>query len=492
VDNATEPRAGARDWLGFAVLALVPVLLSLDVSVLFLALPELSADLRPDSVELLWIGDIYPFMIAGFLVTAGTLGDRVGRKRLLLFGGALFGASSVATAYSVSPEMLIVARAFLGVSGAIMLPNTLALVAIMFVDPKQRGLAIGMWISCFMAGIAIGPLVGGLVLDVAWWGAVFLIGVPVMALLLILGPSTLPEYRNPDAGRIDPLGIVLSLMAILPVVYGLKGLARDGFTAANLVALPVGVAFGVVFVRRQLGLTNPTPNLRLFRDRTFAGGIVVMLLASANISGTMLLASQYLQQVVGFSAVRAGSWLVVPALGLVTASLLSPVVARRVRPGYVLAAGLVIAMVGFVLLTRMTTTSGVGPLILGSILVQFGIGAGGSLGTGLVVGTAPVEEAGAASALTQTGTELGTAFGLAGLPTVATVVYRDGMADSAVEAARDTLPGALIAAQGLPAREAGEVLSQAREAFTGGVTLAAGISAVLMVLLAALTVALLR
>ncbi|MER5262289.1 MFS transporter [Actinosynnema sp. NPDC002837] len=487
-----EPRAGGRDWLGFAVLALVPVLLSLDVSVLFLALPELSADLRPDSAELLWIGDIYPFMIAGFLVTMGTLGDRVGRKKLLLVGGALFGLASVLTAYSGSPGMLIAARALLGVSGAIMLPNTLALVVVMFANPKQRSLAIGVWISCFMAGIAVGPVIGGLVLDAFWWGAVFLVGVPVMVALLVLGPLTLPEFRNPRAGRIDLPSVVLSLAAILPVVYGLKGFARDGVTPVHAVALLVGLGFGAVFVVRQHKLPNPLLDLRLFGNRTFAGGIAIMLLASANISGSMLLASQYLQQVLGFSAVRAGFWLVVPAIGLVTASLLSPIAARRLRPGYVMAVGLAIATAGFAVLTQMSTTTGVALLVAGSVMVQFGIGSSGSLGTDLVVGTAPAEGAGSASSLVQTGTELGTALGIAGFGTVAVAAYRSDMAASPVTDARDTLPGALTAAGGLPSDAAAGLLAQAREAFTGGVTLAAIISTVILSALTVATLVLLR
>jgi MFS transporter, DHA2 family, multidrug resistance protein len=490
-DGTTGTRAG-RKWIGLAVLALVPVLLSVDVSVLFLALPELSADLRPTSLELVWIGDIYPFMIAGFLVTAGILGDRIGRKRLLLIGAALFGAASIATAYSVSPEMLIAARAVLGISGAIMLPNTLTLVVVMFPEARQRSFAIGVWISCFMAGIAIGPLVGGVVLNAFWWGAVFLIGVPVMAVLLILGPFILPEFRNENPGRVDVRSIVLSLATIFPIVYALKGFARDGFSLSYLVAMLAGLAFGALFTYRQRILDVPLLNLRLFRNPTFAGGIGIMLLGSANISGTMLLISQYLQEVLGYSPIHAGLWMMAPAAGLVAASSLSPMIARRIRPGYVMGGGLAVAFAGFLVLMQVTGVRGLGLLVAGSALVQAGIGAGGSLGTDLVVGTAPIEQAGAAAALNQTGTELGTALGLGGLGTVAVVVYRGHMAGSPVAGARDTLPGALNVAHTLSASSADALVAQARDAFATGVSTAATISAVVVGALSVAAALLLR
>src|SRR5690242_6635957 len=222
-------RATRREWTGLAVLALPTLLLSLDVSVLYLALPKLSASLGADSTQQLWILDIYSFMLAGFLVTMGTLGDRIGRRRLLLIGGTAFGAASVLAAYSTSPGMLIATRAVLGVAGATLAPSTMALIRNMFRDPRQMGVAIGVWFSCFMGGMALGPLVGGLLLDHFWWGSAFLLGVPVMLLLVAVGPWLLPEYRDENAGKLDLVSVALSLAAILPVIYGLKALARDGW-----------------------------------------------------------------------------------------------------------------------------------------------------------------------------------------------------------------------------------------------------------------------
>jgi len=202
--NATRAtRATRREWLGLAVLALPTLLLSLDISVLYLALPQLSIDLGADSTQQLWILDIYSFMLAGFLVTMGTLGDRIGRRRLLLIGAVAFGVTSVLAAYATSPEMLIATRALLGISGATLMPSTMALIRNMFRDPKQMAAAIGIWFACFMGGMTLGPLVGGALLSTFWWGSAFLLGVPFMALLLVTGPVLLPEYRDGTAGRLD-------------------------------------------------------------------------------------------------------------------------------------------------------------------------------------------------------------------------------------------------------------------------------------------------
>src|SRR5919107_2490362 len=215
-------RATRREWLGLAVLACPTLLLALDVSVLYLALPRLSADLHADATQQLWILDIYSFMLAGFLVTMGTLGDRIGRRRLLLIGAAAFGAASVLAAFSRSAEMLIATRAVLGIAGATLAPSTLSLIRNMFLDPDQRTFAIGVWATSFSAGAAIGPLAGGFLLEYFWWGSVFLLAVPVMALLLMVGPMLLPEFRDPEAGRLDLFSAALSLAAVLAVIYGLK------------------------------------------------------------------------------------------------------------------------------------------------------------------------------------------------------------------------------------------------------------------------------
>ncbi|MDP9870294.1 MULTISPECIES: MFS transporter [Streptosporangium] len=494
------PRAGRREWTGLAVLALPTLLVSLDVFVMLLALPHLSRDLGAGSTQQLWITDIYAFMLAGFLITMGTLGDRIGRRRLLLGGAAVFGLASVLAAYSTSPEMLIAARALLGVAGATLAPSTLALISNMFHDPRQRGLAIGVWLTCFMGGAAIGPIVGGAMLETFWWGAAFLIGVPAMVLLLVLGPLLLPEYRTPQAGRLDLASVALSLAATLPIVYGLKELARNGWQPLPVAAVAVGLAVGVVFTRRQRGLADPLLDLRLFANRTFSAALGTMLFGIMLTSAIMLFITQHLQLVDGLSPLQTGLWML-PTVAANTASfLLSPLLARRIRPAYLIGAGLAVSVAGLLLLTRAGAASGPAVLAAGFALSNLGAGPLLTLGTNLVVGSAPPGRAGSAAAMNETSAEFGFALGIAVLGSVGTAVYRHhiaagipaGIPAPAAQAARDTLAGAATAAQHLPGRLQAALLAPAREAFTSGLHAVAILSAVLLAGVAILAVTLLR
>src|SRR5918992_1473892 len=304
VDEA--PKAGRREWVGLAVLALPCLLITMDLTVLYLAVPKLSADLEPTSSQLLWILDIYGFLLAGFLVTMGTLGDRIGRRRLLLIGAVAFGVASVVAAFSRSAEMLIATRAVLGVAGATLAPSTLSLIRNMFADPNQRALAIGVWATSFAAGAAIGPLAGGLLLEYFWWGSVFLVAVPVMALLLVLGPLLLPEFRDPEAGRLDLLSAGMSLAAVLAVIYGLKQIAQDGLEWLSLASIVGGLAVGYAFVRRQGRLADPLIDLRLFRRPTFSASLAVYTLGILVFFATFFFIYQYFQLVLGLSPLVAG------------------------------------------------------------------------------------------------------------------------------------------------------------------------------------------
>jgi DHA2 family multidrug resistance protein-like MFS transporter len=482
------------------VLALPSLLLSLDVSVLYLALPHLAADLRPSGTQQLWVMDIYGFMLAGFLVTMGTLGDRIGRRRLLLVGAAAFAVASVVAAYSVSPGMLIAARALLGVAGATLAPSTLALISNMFHDTRQRGMAIAVWVSCFMGGTAVGPLVGGLLLQRFWWGSAFLLGVPVMVLLLTAGPALLPEYRNPQAGRLDLASVALSLAALLPVIYGLKELATSGAEPVPVAAVVAGVALGVVFVRRQHTLPSPLLDLRLFASRSFSAALGISLLVGATMGGVFLFANQYLQLVAGLSPLRTGLWLVLPALAMITASMMAPVIARRVRPGTVMAAGLALAAVGLGLLGRASAAGGLGVVVAGIAIAQVGVSPMVALGYGLVVGAAPPERAGSASAMGETSGELGIALGVATLGSVGTAVYRDQLTArlpgevpaAAAQAAREGIAGAVSVAHHLPGQLAGALVDAARAAFTSGLHTVAAVGAVVFLALAILAAGVLR
>ncbi len=330
-------RATRREWLGLAVIALPCMLYSMDLTVLNLALPRIAADLRPSGATKLWIIDIYGFFVASLLITMGNLGDRIGRRRLLLIGATAFGVASVVAAMSRTTGMLIVARAVLGIAGATLAPSTLSLIRNMFLDPRQRTVAIGVWTASYSTGGAIGPLLGGLVLQRFHWGSVFLLGVPVMALLLVTGPLLLPESRNPSAKRLDLGSAVLSLAAVLSAIYGLKISVQDGVTRLPLLAVGIGIGLGALFVRRQRHLAEPLVELRLFRTRAFSVSLATYLLVTLVTFGAYVVVGQHLQLVAGLSPLGAGVWMLPWSASYVFGSFLSPLLARRVQPAYVMA-----------------------------------------------------------------------------------------------------------------------------------------------------------
>jgi DHA2 family multidrug resistance protein-like MFS transporter len=493
-------RAGRREWLGLAVIALPCVLYSMDLTVLNLAVPRLSADLKPTAAQLLWIVDIYGFLVAGSLITMGTLGDRIGRRRLLMIGAAAFGAASVIAAFSTSAEMLIATRALLGVAGATLAPSTLSLIRNMFLDPGQRTVAIGIWVTSYSVGAAIGPLLGGIVLQHFWWGAVFLMGVPVMLLLLVLGPMLLPEFRDPHAGRLDVPSAALSLAAVLSVIYGLKRIAEDGFQWLPVVSILVGVAVGFAFVRRQLALADPLIDLRLFRSPAFSGSLLIYLIGTFVGFGIYVFTAQYLQLVLGLSPLRAGLW-TLPSMGAyILGSVVVPVLVRRVRPPYLIGAGLVFAALGFAILTQVGGTSAIGVLAAGSVIYSLGISPVVILATDLIVGSVPVERAGAASAISETSSELGGALGIAILGSIGTAVYRGAMAagvprgvpSDAALVAKATLGGAVAEAARLPDALSAALLDSSRAAFAQAFEMAAGICAAIALATAVVALVLLR
>ncbi|HEX5881676.1 MAG TPA: MFS transporter [Actinomycetota bacterium] len=481
-------RAGRREWIGLAVLALACLLYAMDLTVLHLAVPSLSAELQPSSAELLWITDIYGFMVAGFLVTMGTLGDRIGRRRLLLIGAAAFGVLSILAALSTSPGQLIAARALLGIAGATLAPSTLSLIFSLFQDPRQRSVAIGIWITAFSAGGAIGPVLGGVLLERYWWGSVFLLALPVMALLLTLGPRVLPEYRDPNAGRLDLVSAALSLVAVLAVVFGLKLVAQDGLGMLAVSAVLVGLVVGVVFVRRQLTLADPMIDLRLFRIQAFNASLATNLLGIFIAVGYFLFVAQYLQLVLGLSPLEAGLWSLPSAVGFIVGSNLAPRILRRVRPAYVIGTGLGLAAVGLAVLTRVggSRDADLAILVGASLVVSLGLAPVFTATTDLIVGSAPPERAGAASGISETGAELGGAFGIAILGSIGAAVYRGVLADTmpagipaeAAAVARDTLGGAMGVAAQLPGELGAALVDAAREAFVQGMQLTVALSAV--------------
>ena len=494
------PKAKPRDWLGLAVIALPCLLYSMDLTVLNLAVPALSADLRPSGTQLLWIIDIYGFFVAGSLITMGTLGDRIGRRRLLLIGAAAFGVGSILAAFSTSAAMLIATRALLGLAGATLAPSTLSLIRNMFHHPAQRTLAIGVWISSYSAGAAIGPLIGGVLLEHFWWGSVFLIGVPVMVLLLVLGPLLLPEFRDPGAGRLDLLSAGLSLIAVLSMIYGLKGIAVSGRPWPSVVFVLVGSGLAFVFVRRQAALADPLIDLRLFRSPSFTAAVVTYSLATFVGFGIYIFIAQYLQLVLGLSPLQSGLWTAPFALAFILGSLVTPAIVRRTQPAMVMTAGLAMAAVGFALLTQVGTTSGLPVLVTGLIVYSLGLAPVFTLSNDVILGIAPPARAGAAAALSETGSELGGALGIAVLGSIGAAFYRSRVMDraspaipgEAIVAARDTLGAALAVGEKLSGRLGMELIAVAREAFTSSLRLTALVSAVFVLTLAIATARYLR
>ena len=498
--NGPPRRATRREWIGLAVIALPCLLYAMDLTVLTLALPALSADLHPSSTELLWIVDIYGFMVAGFLITMGTLGDRIGRRRLLLVGAGAFGGASVLAAASSSAEMLIASRALLGVAGATLAPSTLSLIRNMFEDDQQRTVAIGIWITSFSAGAAIGPLAGGLLLERFHWGSVFLMAVPVMVLLLVIGPRLLPEYRDPQPGSLDLISAALSLVAVLAVIYGIKAIARDGVGMASVAPALAGLAVGALFVDRQRRLAHPMIDLALFRRPAFSLALSANTLAFAVVFGIEVFVAQYFQLVLGYEPLEAGLWSLPGAAAFVVGSQLTPPLAARVRPPVAMLGGIVVAIVGVALLTQANAASGPGLVVTGIVILSLGLAPLFTLAADLAIGSAPPERAGAASGISETSSELGGALGLAILGTIGTAVYRGQTADAlptdlpagATGTASDTLAGAVQVADRLPQSVAADVLDPAREAFTQGLQVAATVSGVLIVAAALLVATLLR
>ncbi|MCF0089689.1 MULTISPECIES: MFS transporter [unclassified Streptomyces] len=485
-------RAGRREWIALGVLMLPLLLVSMDVSVLYFAIPAISADLEPSGTQQLWIFDIYGFVLAGLLMTMGALGDRFGRRRLLLAGAAAFGAASVVAAYADSAGMLIAARAVLGLGGATLMPSTMALLRTMFTDPGQRAKAIGLWSGVMTGGIALGSVLSGVLVQYFWWGSVFLVNLPAMALLLVLGPLLLPESRSSWPGRFDLLGVPLSLAAVLPVVYGLKEIPTEGWNVRYVMSVTVGLLFAALFVHRQRRAASPLVPPALLRARGFSPALLLNLIASFAMLGSAYFTTQYLQSVLGRSALEAALWSLLPSVLIgAAAPATTSLVQRGVARAHVVTGGFVVAAAGYGLLALAGTRSlwlvlaGAGVLASGIVTVMSQV-------TDLAMGAAPVERAGTASSLMETSTELGGALGMALLGAIGTAVYRHGMGPGSPEAARQTLGGALAVADGMPEAAGAALRAAARGAFVDGMRGAALAGVVPLLAAAVLAVRLVR
>jgi DHA2 family multidrug resistance protein-like MFS transporter len=460
------------------------LLVAMDLTALLLALPRLSADLGASTVQQLWISDSYGLMVAGMVITMGTLGDRIGRRRLLMIGASAFAVLSLVAAFAVNPLMLIIVRALLGIAGATLAPSTLALITNMFHDDRSRGRAISVWATCQFTGGAIGPVLAGFLLQHFWWGSIFLAAVPAMLLLVVAGPFVLPEYRGSHAGRLDPASVALSLVAVLLMVYGIKQLTVAHTVAVPLAALAVGAAVGTVFVRRQLRLTSPLLDLRLFRSRPFTAVLIALVFAGLAMAGTGLLVTQYLQGVLGHSPMAAATLFAPMGLGVAVGTMTAPTLTRRMRQPTAIAGGLALSALGALSLTAVNGPSTLPLLMAGIAVLAFGTGPLFALGTGLVMGSVPPERAGSAASMSETGNYFGGSLGLGLLGAAAAVVYR-----AHAHGTSDSLPAALAASSHLPAGQAAATLHTAREAFTAGVHAMGLIAAVVFAALAVLVLA---
>ncbi|MGO0575558.1 MFS transporter [Ornithinimicrobium panacihumi] len=477
-----------RRWAALAVLVLPVLLISIDMTVLGFAVPALSEALEPSGTQLLWIIDVYSFLLAGLLVLMGNLGDRIGRRRLLMIGAGLFGAASLVAAFSTTAEMLLLARALLGVGGATLMPSTLSLIRSVFDDPAERRTAIAVWAAAFSGGAAIGPILGGWLLEHFWWGSVFLINVPVMIALVVGALVFLPESRNPRPGPFDLLSALMSIIGMLTLVYGLKTFGKGELDAPGVGASVVGVVLLWLFVRRQLRLDEPLLDVRLFSRRVFAVSVSVNLLTMVAFLPIMFFVPQYLQLVLGMTPLAAGLWMVPMALATVVGAILSPRVARRVPVHRVIGTGMTLAAVGLAVGALLTPAGEIWAFVVLSLLAGGGIGLVETLTNDAIIASAPVEKVGGAAAVSETAYEFGAAMGLAVFGTLGMAIYREqllrtapaGLSESALTSASQTLGGAEHVADALPTSLGEQLHTAAGAAFTTGMSWVHAVSSVIL------------
>lgn len=483
-------RVGWRGWLALVVLMLPVLLVSVDNTVLSFALPAIALDLEPTSAQQLWIIDAYPLVLASLLVTMGVLGDRFGRRRMLLIGATGFGIVSALAAFAPTAALLIAARAGMGVFGAMLMPSTLSLLRTVFTDRDQRRLAIAIWAAGFSAGAALGPVVGGILLEHFSWGSVFLMAVPVLVPLLIFVPLLVPESRDPHPGRIDALSIVLSLGALVPLVYGIKELAVHGFAGIAPPLFVVGAVFAVMFVRRQLRLETPMLDMALFRRGSFSGAILVNLLSVIALVGFLFFVAQHLQLIAGLTPMQAGLALVPGLVAMIAAGLLVVPLAKRFSSRVIVPSALAMSVLAYVTIALTAESGAVWVLTVAFVALGIGIGMAETVSNELILSSAPPEKAGAASAVSETAYELGAVLGTAVLGGLLTALYRGslvlpaGLPAGAADASRETLAGAVAAAEGLDPVMAAQLRDAAAHAFDAGVGVTALIGAGLIVVAA--------
>lgn len=485
-DKQDAPGVENRAWVALAVLMLPVLLVSVDNTVLAFALPEISEQLRPSGAQLLWIVDAYPLVLAGLLVSMGSLGDRIGRRRLLLIGSTGFTITSALAALMPDATMLIAARALMGFFGAMLMPSTLSLIRNIFTEATQRRTAIAIWAAGFSGGAALGPIVGGFLLEYFYWGSIFLMAIPVMVPLLVFGPLLIPESRDPNSGPVDPISILLVLGTMTPLVYGIKKLAAEGISALPISALIFSLILGITFVRRQLSRDNPMLDVRLFRQPVFSGAVGANLLSVFSLVGFLYFVSQHLQLVSGHSPLLAGLMLVPGLLVTVVAGLLVVKLAQHLQAAALITGGLLLNVVGYTLIAFTGQQGSDLGLIIAFMILGAGIGAAETISNDLILSSVPAEKAGSASAISETAYETGAVLGTAVLGSILNLAYRnnlqvpEGVPAELAESAGETLGNASQIASEIGGATGPQLLESAQQAFDSGVVVTSLIGALVM------------
>ncbi|MFE3458216.1 MFS transporter [Nocardiopsis aegyptia] len=495
MDTDTPRRATWREWAGLAVLTLPLLMVATDMTVLFLALPSIAADLAPSSTQLLWTLHLGEFLAVGMVLTMGWIGGRIGRRRLLVIAVSVYGLASLAAAFAPDPAVLIATRAVMGVAAASLMPSITSLLRVMFTDSRQFSVAVAVVMSAFSAGMAVGPPLGGVLLEYFWWGSVFLVNVPVAAVLLLGVPLLPPMPGRRGEGRIDLASVALSLAAIISVIFGLQEIADRQASAAGgplwpyAAAVAAGLVLGTVFVRRQLRLPDPLLDIRLFAAPAFSVALGAMLLMLLAVGGVDMLLAQYLQSVLGLSPGRAGLLLVAPAVVSIVGGMLPPVLDRWVRPSVIMGGGLLTASAAAAAMVWAVGQRETVAIVLAAMLLAFSLGPLFTLGYNLIVVSAPLHRTGSATAMGDVAGGFGNALSLAFLGSLAAVVYRWGLDGAELppevpgavrEAAGESIGGAAAAAGDVPGPAGAALVDAANAAYTTAVQTGYGFAAALM------------
>ncbi|WP_267421674.1 MULTISPECIES: MFS transporter [unclassified Curtobacterium] len=488
----------ARRFLALAVLMLPVLLISVDNTILSFALPSIARALHPDATTQLWIVDAYPLVLAGLLVVMGSIGDRIGRRRILVVGATGFAAMSVAAAFATDAWMLVAARVAMGVFGAMLMPATLSIIRNVFPDAGERRMALAVWSTMFAAGNALGPLVGGALLAHFHWGSVFLVAVPILVVMLAAVPFCVPESRDRNPGPVDVVSMLLSLGTLAPIAWAIKSIVHPEERGLAVAMVAVGVLCGITFVRRQLRTRTPMLDLRLFRSTAFTGSVLMNMAAMFSLTGFLFFIAQHLQLVAGLDPFASGIVLIPGSVLTIVAGIVAVPIVARVAPRWVVSVALLFSAAAYGLVAVLGHHASIAALAFAFVLLGIGIGASETVTNDLIISTAPADKSGAASAVSETAYEIGAVLGTAILGTILAAAYRahvvvpGGLSSTSHTAAQETLGGAVSAANELGGTAGQVLLESARAAFDSGVTITAGVAAVLMVVAAAGAVVMLR